>query len=458
MENILAFKELIISNWYKKYTPLALMGLYLVCYLVIDLSELYKIVIVTVILFSLLIAWWITNRLPKAKKEHIGILISFKTENSEQYETIRTKIINTFKDNISGSSDIKFDILYLPRHISENLRIENREHITRVLKKTRTVFCIYGNCIYGKLKNEDNYIIRMNAGVSHKPIPSVVCTLFGNEFAELLGNKAIIPKNNELEGFELYTEHLECVTQYILGTAFLLTGYFGPAKDIFLKLEKEIFLQNRKAKVVSVIKQRLADRLYDLFHIYAIKHYESFRKAKSKDELYKFGEYIKLMDAKRPNNYECSMQLAIYYFHNGRQISKAENEISKCKNSRDIGWRFSDAFLTLYNGNIMLAYKKYRRVFNHKCTEEYAKTIQEFIKDVYIEEKDNHKLCLALGLIDYYIFKDNNSAYQNLKSFIIYAPEHYSSVKNEVDRILQRLNNEEDISTEKQIATTLDSN
>lgn len=425
MDGIADFIRLLQEMWHKKSVLILILLLlpfllfWLICDFDFSTKNLLKIMLIIVFITTVLIIWVFTNRLPRALNNRIGILIAIKCENNEQYNTIKSKFVDTFSELINKhESSSLFQLIHLQEHFSHLIE---RDNISELLSRTNCKFCIFGRCCSGKIDSQETYSISLDGAVVHKPIPTEENKKFAEEFRELLQSKVIIPKDNDLLLFEFHSEQLELVSKYILGIAAYLSEDFLLSKMLFEELYNEVKTIKLNIPVINKIKSKLPTRLFEVYHALSYVEYMKFRKIKRETTyLLEMKKYLGLMNKMLPDSYDYFLMMAIYHFLNGRNVKKVKECLLECKRRylSHTEWRYSDAFISVYEGNLKSAYRKYKTAFNYGCDHSLYYDIEDFIINIIKEEPENFKLYFALSLINAFCKNDLQLAIDDFNKFI----------------------------------------
>ena len=102
-----------------------------------------------------------------------------------------------------------------------------------------------------------------------------------------------------------------------------------------------------------------------------------------------------------------------------RDLETARSEIRACRNSQDAAWRYSEAFLHAYDGDLQRAYVSYRNAFDSPLNDRTVPTqCEEFIQAIIEEEPDRTWLYYCLGLINHRAKGDPEAAIKDFRRFV----------------------------------------
>ena len=293
------------------------------------------------------------------------------------------------------------------------------EIIKKWNKKIKAHFLIWGEV--KRRKDEGGKLfLSLDSIVYHKPIPLGISFRFRREILEVFPREINFLERFELKGFEISAELVSLAAQNIIGTAAFISGDPFLALDLhfnFLKgLEytfkglKELppnFRASRK-KVIKMISGEFS----------TLSRYYYYAK-KDLDRTYKFAN--KSLEFNK-ENYTAYLLLAIFHFLKNRDIKKALEmiELASKYSNGDMGWKYSEAFLHCYNGDLETSKKCYSAAFRGRPleSERFLRDIVSFIEDILSLEPDKFQLHYALGRIYYQKLYNLPMALENYEKFL----------------------------------------
>ena len=98
------------------------------------------------------------------------------------------------------------------------------------------------------------------------------------------------------------------------------------------------------------------------------------------------------------DNYDVHMVAAMAAFTLHGDMETARREIRACRNSLDAAWRYNEAFLHAYDGDLQRAYVSYRSAFDSPLADPTVPTqCEEFIQGIVEAEPHRPWLYYCLG-------------------------------------------------------------
>jgi len=402
------------------------------------ISTIEGVILGFIVLISILI-WFLFRRYPKNITNKIGIVIAIKTENKQEYIKLRSDLILEFKNILQhyGKENV-FNIIELPEYYTK--KINDRTSSIEALKRTRSHFIIYGVCKRRMEEGKENYFISTEARVVHKPIPIIVSEKLSREFAELFPRKVIFPVADEISGFEITSEWMAFVTKYIIGIAAFLSGCFDFSFDIFRKLHGELKSIAVSTPQIKKLKTRIPKRISESALALASRTYFMYRKTKDKKLLEKLKLFLDILSSIDPNNYSAHLLRGIYFFLVEKDVQKAKREIKKSRNALDVTWRYSEAFLFAYEGNLNKTEKSYKKAFKAEVSPDVIFQTEEFIYDVLEIEPEKCQLWYCVGMINWKAKGDKILAKKYFEKFLECGDNNsFMEQKSKVKEYLKQL-------------------
>lgn len=401
--------------------------------------SLYEYVVLGLIAIISFFIWLITKKYPKNVKDKIGIVIAVVTENKKEYSQLKSDLVLRFKQSIETRNlGNFFNVIELPDYYAS--KIQDYPSSLMALEKTRAHFIVYGVCKKRLEGGKRHYFIISEATVIHKPIPKIISDKLSREFAELFPRSVRFPETNELSGFEITKEWMSFVARYIIGIAAFLSGDFTLSFNLFKELHDE--LKSTKIDIVQIkkLKTRMPQRISESALALLGRLYFVYRKTKNKSLLSEMKPFLDILKNIDPNNYPAHLLRGIYLFLVERNVKEALKEIKKSRNSLDATWRYSEAFLFAYEGNLNKAEKSYKRAFKSEVTSDIIFQTEEFIYNVLEIEPEKHQLWYCLGMINWQAKGDKILAGGAFGKFLNYGGNSvYSEQKRKVKQYLKQL-------------------
>ena len=419
--DIKGFTDLAQQNWHKP-TGLIFTIVASILFEILLLNNLSAscntaITVYSITVIACIIAWFYSNRIPKAGKGKIGIVVSVQCSDKEQNKLIKEDFINTLRKLIkSGSLGQSFDFIEIPNHISES--IKDIEDAYALKAKTKSQFLIFGRVRLRRLGGKECHIIELDGIVAHKPLDKETSNRLSKEFHELFPRRINISKENDLLSFNFTSDWTESVAKYIIAIASALSGDLNYAERLYIDVQKKIKHLNSNFPIFSKLQDRIPIRLFEI-HIARSKFFlGEWRKTNGQKELSEFSINLNKISDNFNNDYTVLLLRGVEAFLNGRKINDAFNYLKKCKNYDDPLWHFNLAFLWGYTGDLASSIREYRKASNYESTPQALVEIEEFIVWILEEEPEKYQFYYCLGFFNWKIKGDLNQAAKDFEEFL----------------------------------------
>jgi tetratricopeptide (TPR) repeat protein len=261
--------------------------------------------------------------------------------------------------------------------------------------------------------------------VLHAPIETGVSREFSGEFGKLLPRQLRIMEEADLFGFEFTADLIDLVARYIVGTAALLSNDFDTAEQLLLDLEKRLpSFEESPVPALAVLRQRLPTRIGDLYKAKSSNLYQQYWLSRDESLLEELEEAATKALEYDPSYPGAHLERAICAFMLRRDTTEAMDQVDKCRGLPDPVWRYSEAFLLAYDGDLPAASRAYKAAFKRTLTDPTVPIqSEEFIQLVLDKEPEKAQLHFCLGLINYQAKEDDAAARRDFEQFLARTDE-----------------------------------
>ena len=211
------------------------------------------------------------------------------------------------------------------------------------------------------------------------------------------------------------------VARYVIGTAAALSNDFPLAEQLLLDSERRIqqFVGRAEGAALSVLLDRVRKRLADLYAEWLARLGRRHTRSRDVAAIRESEEVIAKLRRYTADAYGVHLAAAIVAFVLHRDIETARRESQACSGSTDATWRYSEAFLHAYDGDLESAYRSYRRAFESPLRNPNVPTqVEEFIQTVIDEEPERQWLYYCLGLVNFPAKGDLEAARNDFQRFV----------------------------------------
>lgn len=323
-------------------------------------------------------------RYPRANKKKITIGIAFNfsfikrrnlAEILSHAKDIKEELYKTIREEDLGS---QYKIVIINDYLADKIyrNISNEKFRERFIEKTKLAFIIFGYVKRFSYSKKEQYKFEVDYMVTHRPIPIPKSNEMGNNFNRIL--KEQMWNYDVDDSGNLITQianNIRLNVFYALGVvAGLYPAGYQVSNRLLSKLLEEIKNgKNSSSLFIRSIKYNLSASYYgQAIYVYENRDNDNYIKDSVRN--------LELSIKYRPTY---NAYLLIGYFHFLlSNINDAFKSISEAKKySTDISWKFSEAFLHFYNGNLE-SIKKGLEVYNSissKSIKKIAPQTFEFI-------------------------------------------------------------------------------
>lgn len=435
---------IIRERWYKPSTLVILLFFVAIVLLVlfseIDFSSIsfYELGFSLLLIVFFALFWFISTRLPKTPRGKIGFMVAIVTETKEQEEKILKDFVITLRTLLQQSNyKQKFFLSVLPKNFSQ--KIESGDDAIKCLKDSKATFILFGRARTRNVNGKENHFLDLQGAVIHKPINSEIQQQFSAEFNELFPARVRISSEGDIFLFEFTAELVNVVARYIIGIASMLSGDISYAQNLFEDLEHSVISPKGVPSLVK-IKDRIPSRLALVYTIQVNSLFDKWGKTRRQDYLDEAKPILDKLARVAPTDYHAHLKRAIWLFVKYRDIAGAKKEIQKCQpNSKDGTWRYNQAFLSAYEGNLQKAVKEYHQAFKAKVETVILKQVESFIEWILDEEPEKVQLYFCLGLLYLFKLEDKPRALIVFQKFLDYSSDTFDEQQKQAKQFIQNI-------------------
>ena len=365
--------------------------------------------------------WLLGWRPRKARKGAVGLIISVACGESVESRLVCDEFVESFRELIrSGQTGSSFDVIIIPDHIAA--RVRDVEEAKALLKRTRGLFVLYGRVRPSHLKDKPAHFLKLDAIVSHSPLPQTLHQEFREEFAQLLPRRVLVGMGNDLVGFEFVSEWAHHVAKYILGMAATFSGNFDYAASLFEDLQQRIRSSHSEPAPLAHIRGQLPKRLAEVNTLRSAVAHRRWLKTKSDDDLASLSMYASRIPNQFVRQIGAMNIKAIWLFLTKRDAHRALAMLKRHRSPQDPAWLFNRAFLYAYIGNLTRARAAYRTLEGMVPNTDVLLQVEEFLYWMLKDEPQKIEVLYCLGLIAWKIRGDLVAAEKELSEFIAKCP------------------------------------
>jgi hypothetical protein len=387
----------------------------------VDLANVSRseIAISVVALIGIALAWWWT-RLPGAGRGKVGFGVAIDYETDAEAQQLRSDFVGMLRRLLDASQGLrhKFDFIEFDRRIARQL---TRDQAVELSRQTRCHFVLYGTSRSRLLGGERRQVIDLSGIVRHGPLDEDVKRLFGVEFSELLPSRVIVGEQNSLIGYEFAARHIDIVARYIIGSAAFITGDAPYAEGLLRDAKARLEQLDRSATgpLFATLRNRIPVRLSQVYEVLLYRASSRYTFRREPEAIAEMDAIVTRRRSVIEDNYRTKLSAAQCEFLLRHDVAAARREIRACRRFQDGAWRYSEAFLHAYEGDLQRAYISYRAAFQAPL-EDPSVPIQceEFIHLVLNDEPEKYWLHFCLGLLNHRVKGDLVAARRDFETFL----------------------------------------
>lgn len=350
-------------------------------------------------IFNLFGDFWARFRVPKNKKDKIGIILAIKTENNKEKLRLENDLLLPLERYLTNSNlSENFYLIRYPQFLAEKLT--NLEVAKKYLKKSKGHLALFGELIERNLERDNNYIFRLHGMVRHAPITYTKKAELAKDFSEILPRQIIFPETKEILGFDATQSLLGSVVKYIIAYAARASFDVELAYELFDGLYGELEAVSKTDFPVELqIRGKCKNQLIDCLTIKVSRLYEDYAAERKAEHIFAAKPFVEKILQLDPEHYQGRLMKAILLFKED-SIDEAINELIHIHNS-DSAWRYSLGFLYAYKGDILDALEQYKEANAGISTPNVLNDTEVFISEEIDKKPQLVQLLFFRGLLNY---------------------------------------------------------
>lgn len=372
---------------------------------------------IAVLLAAVCVIWWRTHiRRVSAKRVGFGVAIVIdRSENSN----LRADFVDTLKQLLSESRLKRpFEFVEFSQTLSARVATDDQAAIW-LAGKANLTFLIYGRARLREANGTQSHVLDLKWAVRHAPIPLEQSTRLQSDADALFPRRWIFAAGN-LFSCEFAAQFVDAVARYVIGSAALASSEHEYAEQMLLEAERRLDLKvnnssSTKAVVLNRVRAKIAENYWEWAQTYIVRY--TFR-TRDKSELAAAEPILTRLRNYDPDNYSARQSSAMIAFLLRRDLTAAKAEVERSRGESDATWRYNEAFLCAYEGDLEAAYRSYSRAFEAPLGESSVPTqSEEFIQIIIDEEPERGWLYFCTGIINYRAKGDLIAARNDLRLF-----------------------------------------
>ena len=374
-------------------------------------------------LFFLLswIGYWIFNkfRLPRNKKNDVGIVIAIYSENEIERQKLKADFIFKLKKDLQQEGILNFsNVIFLKNHFSNQIRESKnpRTKLETINKKIKAHFYVWGDVKKRPDGDEGKkYFINFQGYVVHKPIPQTLSQAISIDFSKVLPREVNFLEKRSFKGFEASATIVHLAAKYIIGIA----AFVSQDPQLALKLHNGLKDQFNAFRPLPPPLQDIRNHIPILISdekLWIAKwHFKNNRVNEAKIALRK-------SLSENSNNYGAWLFKAIIDFLIDKNTNEAFISVKKAEKyaKNTFEWRYSKAFLYFWKEYYDKAFKLCQKIKQQNYPAEIItlKEVRKFNLNLLSEATPKPQLYFWIGYLS--LFKKRQMELSFFKNYICY--------------------------------------
>ncbi|HEC93873.1 MAG TPA: hypothetical protein ENI56_00665 [Candidatus Kaiserbacteria bacterium] len=378
-----------------------------------------KAVIYTVLILSWISFWTFKKfRLPRSKKEEVGIVISIFSENEKERQRLKADFIGKLKKDFQQEGILNFsEIIFLKNHFSKQIIESNNPKgiLEKFNKKIKAHFYVWGDVKKRTDGDEgEKYFLNFQGYVVHKPISQNLSQEISRDFSKVLPSEVNFLEKRSFRGFEASAKIVHLATKYIIGVAAFVSNDPRLALQLHNGLKEQFNTFKPLPPHIQEIRNRIPILISDELFWIAKWYFENNNIEKTK-------EFIQKSIDENNNNYGAWLLKAMIDFSVDNNIDEALKSTKKArgytKNSYE--WRYNEAFLYFWKEDYTNALRLCQKIKkqNYLTEEVTVKEVRKFNLNILQNNPSKHQLYFWIGYLSWFKEKNIVNALQDFEKF-----------------------------------------
>lgn len=376
-------------------------------------------VILGSVVLAVVVAWFLT-RVERVPSDRVGFGVAINYENSEDAKQLRSDFVLTLRDLLHGSENLhRFQFIAFPDSLAK--WVAGEEQAKWLARKANLRFLIHGRARLRNLPKGPAYVLDLGWLVTHAPLDKRESDEFKADALTVFPARMILVSPDNLIACEFAAHHVDAVARYVIGTAAALSEDFPYAERLLLDAEAKLvsYVKQAEGAALSVLLGRVKARIGELYSAWLDTLSRQYALKRERHFLEEAEALVPRLQAYRDDKYPGYLTAAMAAFMLRRDIDEARRQLQKCRTSQDATWKYSDAFLIAYEGDLDGAYRVYRNALESPLDEPTVPMqCEEFIQIVLDEEPERKWLYFCLGILNHRAKGDLLRARKDFATFV----------------------------------------
>lgn len=363
--------------------------------------------------------WWTVSRAPKVRSGRKGIVVAIRGDDTAHEQFVRADFVQRLRDLVHElRENHHLELIEYPSDLAK--RIVDQEDAIRELRQANGSLVIWGQAKRRSVNNQVRHVLELRAAVLHAPIPVVVSDALSKEMTSVWPSLVDLADDGAVYAFKVAADHIDASARYVLGLAAYASGEFASGESILLDARA------RAERLVppTPVHRQTSVALLRLYRGWANTELANYNQTRESSRVVTARRALEKALEIDPTDYGTLLMLAFCVFETDRDTATAKRLLRRCKDSPDLAWRFSEAFLSAYEGRTCKAIEQYRAAAGRgEIDPEVGRQIHEHIQAVLRAEPERIELHAAAAMSGHVILRDPHPAMEHLRLFRELCPQ-----------------------------------
>jgi hypothetical protein len=350
-------------------------------------------------------------RYPKPKRGAEGIVIAFDCEDENVYKQVKNDLIYNLERLIEARNPTTpLQVVELPHHHIK--KITSIEKAGAALHHCNGKIIFWGQAKKRSIEGEETTILELNASVRHGLVTANVSEVFAQEMREILPDRLLAKKKNDLIEMEVNAVGLNLAAHYIVAVA----AFFNDipfSLELFLALSENLAAYDTSNMPdglrlhIETLRRRMPVNLvYCYLHLAQVEHRKWRKERDNLDYLKASYDYSMKATAIIPGLYGAALSASLYELFINNNPQKARKSMEPWAFMNDATWAFNMAFIHAYEGNLSAARRFYKISYRRELSSITQFEIEEFLEWVLKKHPEKNELHYSAGM--FHLFSNDH--------------------------------------------------
>lgn len=388
------------------------------------------------------LGYWAFNkfRLPRNKKEKVGIVIAIYSENEKERQKLKADFISKLKKDLQQEGILNFsNVIFLKNHFSNQVKESDnpRAKLESINKKIKAHFYVWGDVKKRPDGDEgEKYFINFQGYVVHKPISQSLSQTISIDFSKVLPKEVNFLEKRSFKGFEASATIVHLAAKYIIGIA----AFVSQDPQLALKLHTGLKDQFNAFRPLPPYLQDIRNRIPLLISdekLWIAKwHFENKKINEAK---------IFLQEAllENNNNYGAWLLKAIIDFLIDENVDESLKSVKKAEQyaKNTFEWRYSKAFIYFWKEDYQDALKLCQKIKQQGYLTEpiTLEEVRKFNLSLLSGTNPKAQLYFWIGFLSYFKRDNLGDALQDFENFVKLAGANMDMLKQKSTAYLREI-------------------